>query len=209
MPSLPRLRLLFAAFAAALAAVIAAATTVVPPEFPALVNDSDYIVRARVVHVAEEVQIRDGREVPFTLATLDVVEVIAGTPPTPLVLRQLGGRTSDGELVVAGVPRFRVGDEDILFVSGNGRNFHPLTALGHGRYPVRFDKKLRREYVARANGVPLAATAAVALPLVEGKLARQLRAMRRADDALTPVEFVQSIRAARAERTPGGPNRAR
>lgn len=206
---MPRLRLLCAALAAALILPAATATSVVPPEFPALVRDSDYVVRARVAHVAQEVQVRDGREVPFTLVTLDVLEVIAGTPPAPLVLRQLGGRTADGELVVAGVPRFQVGDEDILFVSGNGRNFHPLTALGHGRYPVRFDKKLRREYVARANGVPLAATAEVALPLVEGKLARQLRAMRRADDALTPAEFVQSIRAVRAQRTPGGPNRAR
>ncbi len=204
-----RFRLMLAALLAALAVPAATATSVVPPEFPALVRDSDYVVRARVAHVAQEVQVRDGREVPFTLVTLEVLEVIAGTPPAPLVLRQLGGRTSDGELVVAGVPRFQVGDEDILFVSGNGRNFHPLTALGHGRYPVRFDKKLGREYVARANGVPLAATAEVVLPLVEGKLARQLRAMRRADDALTPAEFSQSIRAARAERTPGGPNRAR
>lgn len=204
-----RLHLLRAAAAVLLLPLTALATTVVPPEFPALVRESDYIVRARVAHVAQEVHLRDGREVPFTLVTLDVLEVIAGTPPTPLVLRQLGGRTSDGELTVAGVPRFQVGDEDILFVSGNGKNFHPLTAIGHGRYPVRYDKKLRREYVARANGVPLAATAEVALPLAEGKLARQLRAMRRADDALTPAEFIQSIRAARTERTPGGSNRAR
>ncbi|MBA4137899.1 MAG: hypothetical protein C0518_11325 [Opitutus sp.] len=77
----------------------------------------------------------------------------------------------------------------------------------HGRYPVKFDKKLGREYVARANGVPLAATAEVALPLAEGKLAQLLRAQRRADDALTPAEFVQSIKQTRAERSTGGVNR--
>lgn len=198
-----------AVFLAIIVATAAHATSVVPPDFDELVNGSDYVVRARVTRLDHEVRMREGREVPYTLVTLDVREVIAGTPPPALVLSLLGGPTGDGELAVAGTPKFHVGDEDILFVSGNGRNFHPLYAVGHGRYPVKFDKKLRREYVARANGVPLAATAEIALPLAEGKLARQLRAMRRADDALTPAEFTQSIRAVRAARTDGGQQRAR
>jgi hypothetical protein len=184
------------------------ATTVVPPEFPELVQSSDYVIRGRVKALRNEIQLRDGREVPFTLVEIEVKQVIAGEPPANVVLRLLGGRTSDGgSLTVEGVPQFQAGDEDILFVRGNGTTFYPLAGVMHGRYPVRFDKNLRREYVARANGVPLAATAEVALPLAEGKLAQFLRQQRRAEDALTPSEFAQSIREARVARTQGGVSR--
>jgi hypothetical protein len=194
-----------------LAAIAAArATTVIPPEFPDLVQNSDYVVRARVKSLRNEIRVREGQEVPYTQVELEVREVIAGTPPSTVVLTLLGGRTTDGgELRVEGVPTFSVGDEDILFVRGNGTNFYPLKGVMHGRYPVRFDKKLGREYVARANGVPLAATAEVALPLAEGKIAELLRRMRKVDDALTPAEFVQSIREVRANRINGGSNRAK
>lgn len=181
------------------------ATTVVPPDFPELVQSSDVIVRGRVVALRQEVRLRDGREVPFTLIDLEVKQVIAGEAPARVMLSMLGGTLPDGsELRVEGVPHFTVGDEDILFVEGNGRNFYPLNAVMHGRYPVKFDKKLNREYVARANGVPLSATAEVALPLAEGKLAQHLRRQIRPDDALTPAEFVASIREARAARVEGG-----
>lgn len=194
-----------------LAAVAAThATTVIPPEFPDLVQNSDYVVRARVKSLRNEIQLRNGQELPFTKVELEVREVIAGAPPSTVVLTLLGGQTSDGgELRVEGVPTFSVGDEDILFVRGNGSNFYPLKGVMHGRYPVKFDKKLGREYVARANGVPLAATAEVALPMAEGKVAELLRQMRKVDDALTPSEFVQSIRETRASKNNGGVSRAK
>lgn len=182
----------------------AVATTVEPPEFEQLVRGSDYVVRGRVVAVRHELRAREGRELPFTLVELEVSEVVAGTPPARVVLSLLGGPMADGELVVEGVPRFTVGDEDILFVRDNGVNFHPLHAVPYGRYPVLVDKKLGREYVARANRVPLSATAEVALPLAEGKLAQELRRRIRPDDALTPAEFIRSIRAVRAGHAPLG-----
>lgn len=192
------------------AAAAARATTVIPPEFPDLVQKSDYVVRARVKSLSNEIRLHEGRELPFTLVELEVREVIAGTPPPQVVLTLLGGQTSDGgELRVEGVPRFAVGDEDILFVRGNGTSFYPLKGVMHGRYPVKYDKKLGREYVARANGVPLAATAEVAMPLAEGKIAELLRQMRKTDDALTPAEFVQSIREVRTPKHTGGSNRAK
>jgi len=186
------------------------ATTVIPPEFPELVASSDYIIRGKVVSLTNEIRQREGREVPFTLAEIAVSEVIAGTPPAKVVLTMLGGSTSDGrELHVEGVPRLTVGDEHILFVQGNGTNFYPLKGVMHGLYPVKFDKKLGREYVARANGVPLSSTAEVALPLAEGKIALLLSRLRTAEDALTPNEFVQSIRETRIAKNNGGVSRAK
>lgn len=180
-------------------AVVAGATTVEAPDFEGLVRSSDYVVRGRVVAVRHEVREREGRPLPYTLVEVRVAEVIVGNPPERLVLSMLGGPLADGELVVEGVPRFTVGDEDILFVQGNGVNFHPLNAVPYGRYPVLFDKQLGREFVARANRVPLSAAAEIALPLAEGKLAQELRRRIRPDDALTPAEFARSIRAVRGE----------
>lgn len=191
-------RLLFAAAALAVGVTASRATTVVPPDFPELVQSSDYVIRGRVVALRNEVRLQDGREVPFTLIEVDVKQVIAGEAPERVTLRMLGGRTSDGELRVEGVPHFTVGDESILFVQGNGQNYFPLTAAAHGLYPVKVDKKTNREYVARANGVPLSATAEVALPLAESRLAQQLRKTLNPADALSPSEFIASIRAARA-----------
>lgn len=198
MRFLPRLVLLVAVWASALGLH---ATTVEPMEFTELVNASDYIVRGRVKQLRHEVRQQAGRELPFTLVEVEVLEVVAGTPPARVTLSVLGGRTSDGgELRVDGVPQFTVGDEEVFFVQGNGTNFYPTTAVMHGRYPVLFDKQLNRAYVARINRVPLAATAEIGLPLAEGKLAQLLRRQRRADDALTPAEFTASIREVRTEK---------
>ncbi|MBA3848721.1 MAG: hypothetical protein C0502_01840 [Opitutus sp.] len=193
------------------AATPARATTVEPPaDFAALVQESDFVVRARVKALHNTVETRGGREVPHTQVELEVLEVVAGTPPAQVMLRVLGGRMPDGsEFVVAGVPRFTVGDEEIFFVQGNGRQFYPVTAVMHGRYPVRFDKKLNRSYVARINQVPLAATAEIGLPLAEGKLAQLLRRQRTADDALTPAEFIAAIREVHAAKSGPGGKRAR
>lgn len=174
------------------------ATTVVPPQFAELSARADYVVRARVTNVASELRPRaQGRDLIQTRVTLEVIEVIAGQPPQPLVLTLLGGRVGDQEMIVHGVPTFQVGDEDILFVKDNGKNFHPLYAVMHGRYPVKRDKTTGREYVTRSNGVPLADTAEVALPMSDGGAATLQRQRRASADALTPAQFAQQIRQTR------------
>jgi hypothetical protein len=203
------IRSLLAVAALAAGPICSRATTVVPPEFNELVQGSDFVIRGRVVALRNEVRQQEGREVPFTLIDVEVKQLIAGEAPARVTLQMLGGTTPDGELRVEGVPHFTVGDESILFVQGNGRNFFPLTAAAHGLYPVKYDKKLAREYVARANGVPLSATAEVALPLAEGRLAQQLRRTIKREDALTPAEFIQSIRAARGNSQQEGRTHAR
>jgi hypothetical protein len=171
------------------------ATSVVPPDFTQLVNESDYIVRAVVKSVASEWRVDQGQRHIFTLVELDVREVIAGTPPQPLVLEMLGGKVGKDEMVIAGAPKFEVGQEDILFVQGNGRNIFPLFAMMHGRYPVLKESGTGREYVARSNRVPLQDTAEVGLPMAEGGAASLQLRMKNAAQALTPAQFVQRIKA--------------
>ncbi len=173
-------------------AVVARATTVIAPDFQQLVDQSDYIVRAVVKSVTSEMKTDgQGRHI-FTKVELDVREVIAGSPPQPLVLQMLGGTVGDEEMVVQGAPRFKVGDEDILFVHGNGQQFNPLVALMYGRYPIKRDAATGREYVARSNGEALYNENDVSQPMAQAVQTGQT--LRAAAQPLSPDDFVNRIR---------------
>ena len=171
----------------------ASATTVNPPEFSELVNQSDYIVRAVVKSVNSEMLVSStGRKI-VTHVELEVKEVIAGTPPQPLVLEMLGGRVGDVEMTVDGAPRFAVNDEDILFVRGNGRQFTPLVALMHGRYPVQRDARTGKAQVMRNNRAPLRAVTDVAAPMPNTAASASVPAA--ASSGLSVDDFTRQIRA--------------
>jgi hypothetical protein len=197
----------WAAIASLLLPTCAAATTVVPPEFEELVNESDYIVRATVKSVRSEYS-SPGSKMIVSYVELDVKEVITGSPPSPLVLRMLGGRMGDNRMVVSGAPEFVVGDEDILFVKGNGKNFTPLTAMMHGRYPITRDEATGRGYVMRNNLAPLKDTKEVSGKMDHAAQAAGEHGGRRAIDlseAMSPEDFAAAIRAARKQGN-GRPN---
>jgi len=172
------------------------ATTVIPPDFDQLVNESDYIIRAVVKSVDSEYRTNgNGRKI-ITKVALDVREVIAGVPPAEVTLEMLGGRVGDEQMVLEGAPRFKVGDEDILFVKGNGHTIVPLVAMMHGRYPIMREASTGRKYMARENKIPLSNTAQVAEPITEKTAAVVQQPAKAATQALTPEEFTQRIKAA-------------
>ena len=174
------------------------ATSVLPPQFEALVNGADYVVRAKVAGIRYEASERNGRAWVHTFVKLEIIETIAGEAPASTVeLRLLGGKAPNGdEMRVEGVPEFKVGDEDVLFVHGNGKNFYPLYAVMHGRYPIKKDAG-GREFITRSNEVPMADVAEVALPMTQGGAAAVQKKAKRASDALTPADFIQQIKAVR------------
>lgn len=168
------------------------ATSVQAPEFPELVDQADYVVRAVVKSSLSEWRESNGHRTIATKVTLEVREVIKGTPPQPLVLDFLGGRVGDDELIVQGAPRLTVGEEDIFFVHGNGKVFYPLVGVMHGFYPIYHDKKAGQDYVVRSNGMPLYAEQDVVLPMT------QLGAAKAGNTQLKPMTaaaFTARIRA--------------
>lgn len=171
------------------------ATSVVPPEFSELVHESDYVVQGRVTAVESAWEAHGKSRVIVTRVTVEVLEVIAGEPPMPLVLTMLGGKVGEQEMVLEGAPRFHVGDEDILFIQGNGRQVSPLTRIMHGLYRVLRDPATGRAYVARNNGEPLTATSEVAQPLESATGDAPAETMHRISRALSPTDFVTRIRA--------------
>ena len=201
-PTVVLMRALFITLCLTLAQAPGLATTVAPPEFEELVNESDFVVRAVVKSVRSEFS-RPGSKSIVTYVELEVKEVITGNPPSPLVLRMLGGRVGDKRMVVSGAPEFVPGDEDILFIRGNGKVFNPLTALMHGRYPIARDKESGRGYVMRNNRAPLKDTKEVSGKVDHGAHAGKAGERGKdpdrevaLTDAMSPEDFASKIRAA-------------
>lgn len=170
------------------------ATTVVAPDFSTLVNDSDYIVHATVKSVTAEKQTGDYGTRIMTHVELTVLDVVAGHPPATITLDLLGGQVGQDRMRVAGMPQFAVGEEHILFVSGNGRNLCPLNRMSYGQYPILQDATSGQKYVARADHTPLRQTAQVQLPVGEQQAATI--PANSASGALSPADFIQQIKAA-------------
>lgn len=179
----------------ALLSIPLSATVIIPPEFEEMAAKSDFVVRGRVTGMESELVTKGDSRKIFTHVKVEVLEVIAGTPPGELVLICLGGRVGDEELIVDGAPVFQVGEESILFVRRNGRALSPLYAMSYGHYPIRTDSATKRRYVARQNDVPLESVAEVAQPLLDGAAASAERTLRRKAQALSPDEFAQKIKA--------------
>jgi hypothetical protein len=174
-----------------LSAAPARATTVIAPDFESLVSQADYIVRATVKSITSEYRTTPQGKAIFTKVELQVLETIAGTPPQPLVLQLLGGTVDGMTMRVAGVPQFHVGDEDILFVQNNGRQFFPLVGIMNGKYPVKRDAATGSAFVARSNGVPLYDTNDVKQAMGSASAAS---ALHPSQPPLTPEIFARKIR---------------
>ncbi len=168
------------------------ATSVVPPDFDTLVNDADYVVRAVVKSVTSEWKETAGHKYIGTKVQLEIQEIVRGKPPQTLTLEMVGGRVGQDALIVEGAPQFLVGDEDILFVQGNGKQVYPLVAIMHGRYPVYHDAQSGTEYVVRSNGMPLYSEQDVSLPMTA---LSSVKVQNPAAKPMTVAAFEQKIRA--------------
>ncbi|MBL9208838.1 MAG: hypothetical protein JNL92_00120 [Opitutaceae bacterium] len=187
---LRRLGLCLLAAGALVRAPLVHATSVTPPTFAELVDESQLIVRARVQAVrAAWVDSPQGRVIK-TYVTLSVLKPLKGSAPAELTLQLLGGELDGHGMHVAGMPRFQVGQAEILFISGNGVRFCPLVGMMHGRYRIVTDPATAREYVTRNDGLPLESEHDVQLPQPANPLAFRLK---QPATALTPLAFEQRI----------------
>ncbi|HUR56413.1 MAG TPA: hypothetical protein VM029_01800 [Opitutaceae bacterium] len=185
-----------ALFAAGVFTAVASAMSVVPPTFPELVAEAQTIVRGTVTQVrSEEFDTPQGRGIR-TLVTLQVERTLKGAPDATLTLTVFGGTVGRRTLGIAGMPQFAVGERQFLFVADNGRVFCPLIGIGHGRYHVRTEAATGREYVARDNGLPLASTEEVVMPLAANPIVARLKTPA---TALAPADFESRIAATVAQ----------
>ena len=73
-----------------------------------------------------------------------------------VTLEFLGGSVGELTMDVVGMPRFSVGQTELLFVDQTGGQICPLVAMMFGRYRIQRHPTTGAEFVARDNGAPVA-----------------------------------------------------
>jgi hypothetical protein len=161
------------------AAAPAVATVLVPAGFGELAREALTIVHGRVVDVRSEWV--DGRKRIETVVTLDVQAALKGQPGRTVSVRVPGGDMGRYRSIVIGAPRFREGEEVVLFLGGRAPAIPHLLGLSQGVYRV-----MREPGTGRALVTP-PAIAAQAGVVPRGDVSRR---------PLTMGEFAQQVAAA-------------
>lgn len=103
------------------------------------------VIRARCL--ANRVQWDSGEMWTFT--TFAAEETWKGATAETVRVRLLGGRAGDVTSTVAGVPRFRVGEEVVLFLEPTGRGDDSVVSWIEGTFRIHRDIKSGRETVTQ------------------------------------------------------------
>jgi len=185
MPSLPA-RARIALVACVLLAGSARATTFVGLNERRLARSADAIVVGTIAGL-ETVGGRDGRI--RTLVTVDVDRSYKGAVGRRVTLVQPGGRLGDRLLWIAGSPRFRVGERQLLFLTAARDGTARTTAFGMGQFVLRPHPRTGETLAERAvDGLVLGDR-----PLRRVPLARLLRTIARGAAASpSPAAIVAS-----------------
>jgi hypothetical protein len=116
-------------------------------------DEANLVFIGDVVDVAYRNARAEGGEsvLPYTFVTYQVREVLRGqAPDRTFTVRFVGGSDGQGRFVwVSGVPRFQPGEQDLLFVKGNGEEGCALVDCEWGRY------RILKEAIYNAYGAPV------------------------------------------------------
>jgi hypothetical protein len=135
--------------------VSANATTVIPPTFEQLVQQAELIFQGTVTDVRSVWEGEGAQRHIETYVTFQVGDAIKGSVVGTYTIKLLGGTVGDDTLVITDVPKFQVGDHDILFVEHNGQQFVPLVGIMYGRFRVQHDDQTGSDIVLNNEGEPL------------------------------------------------------
>lgn len=114
-----------------------------------MAEEADAVIHGTVVDIkyrdSEGAKNQPG--IPHTFVTFSVEDVLSGdVVGKTLTLRFMGGPTKNGGSMMSNqVPKFNLGDQDILFVRDNGIAECPLVECANGRFRV-VDDKMFNEY---------------------------------------------------------------
>jgi len=112
-----------------------------------LVRLAPNVVRARVVSQSVRVQSVGEKRLPFTIVTLQVLEIFRGAHPgDTFALRVPGGVTEEGAWAFAGTPLFERDAEVVLMMSAfaDGSGEFRLTEFGLSKFDLLTDESGRR-----------------------------------------------------------------
>lgn len=143
------------------AAGVARSTTVIPPTFDALVSGASTIFVGQVINTRSDWETtRTGRSI-VTLVTFRVEDVWKGQLGAVTQLEFMGGEIGDLGMRVEGIPVFRLGQRDVLFVGSTVRAVSPLVGFMHGRMRVERDTLSGVDRVRTFDGRALGSVAQI------------------------------------------------
>lgn len=138
---LPRVLLL----ATWLLAAATNATTLLRMSVKQISQAAAVIVRAQCV---ENSTGWDAGEI-WTFTSFDVEEVWNGAAPARITIRLLGGRAGNLTSTVSGIPRFRPGEEVVLFLEPTERGDFSVVSWQQGAFRIRRDQRSGEEHVTQ------------------------------------------------------------
>ena len=187
------------ALAAALVLTVCAgaprAASIIAPTFDTMIARAQHVFVGQALDVRSRWVSTSSGPAIVTVVTFKVVRTLKGELGAQTQLEFLGGTVGEYRLEVPGTPRFRVGDEDVLFVDERGQPVSPVVGFMHGRFRVLEEPATRRRSVARHNFEPLASVRdigastpparvssarALTLAAFEDEIAREVRRQREA-----------------------------
>jgi hypothetical protein len=122
-----------------------------PMPFETLVRSADLVFRGAVVRTeARWISTGNGRAI-VTRVTFRVERMLKGTRQSEVTLEFVGGRIGDDELEVEGVPRFAVGQRDVICARSGDIYVSPVTGFNQGRFRVVRDN-MGRDNVTAHDG---------------------------------------------------------
>ncbi len=134
-----------AVFAILLVALAARATTLARMTLNELVAAAEVVARAQCLGSESR---WEGGEI-WTFTTFELTETLKGVAPRLLTVRLLGGRAGHLISTVDGVPRFRPGEEAILFLERTPAGDFSVTGWVQGTFRIRRDAQTGEESVTQ------------------------------------------------------------
>jgi hypothetical protein len=116
---------------------LARSTTLARLSLAQLVDSAHAVVHARVVRNTRVW--RDGEI--WTVTSLRVLESWKGSSPPEIDVWMIGGHIGRLMSYVPGAPRFRPGEETVLFLEPAGTGEMSITAWGEGTFRVHLDRR--------------------------------------------------------------------
>ncbi|MFA5908896.1 MAG: hypothetical protein WC815_08980 [Vicinamibacterales bacterium] len=144
-----------------LATGIARSTTVIPPSFDALVASAGTIFVGEAMNIRSEWESTSNGRAIITIVTFRVEEVWKGNVGAVTQLEFLGGTIGEIGMKVEGMPTFRLGQRDVLFVGTEVRAVSPLVGFMHGRMRVERDTVTGVDRVRTYDGRALGSVAQI------------------------------------------------
>ena len=166
------------------------ALTVIPMDLGDLTAEAELIFIGTVTNIRSE---RKPNTI-YTYVIFSELRTVKGIYLQETIEVRLTGGTVAGEtLSIPGMPKFIVGDRDLIFLAGNLRYICPIVGWGQGRFKIRWDEAFGQDAVFDDADTPV--TGVVGDEIIRAKTAVNLQESSPGvpDSGETPVPQAQEL----------------